>query len=792
MDVKRPTSSQDAIGLLALLAMVVWFSQGMIWEGKIPFYRDLSLYFYPIRFSLAQSFHAGELPLWDRHIAMGFPLLADFQSAAFYPPHIFYLILPFFSAINVNFLFHYSAAATGSYLLCRWWRYPPYLAIVGAILFTFGGTIISLTNVLNHFQTAVWLPWLVFSWERLLLKGSGKNFLFFVLISLLQFLAGSPEIYVMSVGLAFLDGLRIRSTTMAISHRRAFSWLLAANALVAGLSMVQILPTAELFFESRGYLTIPLTESTIWSLHPLNLVNLFFLDKEVNTAVHNGLHLFFFREIPFLISYYMGAIVFLGICLGFFYSSWKEKGLLLGLIIIFFLFALGSNTPVYQMLFRYVPLFSLFRFPEKFFFLVYGLVLFIALRGLFDFLQPDRPISRGPILVLSLGFLPFFLLYLFVRHDTLPLSLFIARATATPLFSTAILHKTTAAVVNLERQVVLIFGFLLLFFLWKGGRLRKALFEVLLPLLVFVDLNSAHQPYQYLLEPGPLYDGPRILQSADSAQSRFFYYPGDSDLHPNYYSLLSQPSFAELSSLVVDNLLPNTGVLSGIDYMQEIDALRRWPYLVFLRSADNMPPDRLYKSLAALNVRYIVSFRTLPGKGIALVRHFPEYPSWLYRLDRTVPRVYVASKAIEEKNPLKIPDHLSSAEFDPLKEVFLDRPLAIPAKKGFQGRAEIVQYTNQRVSIRAFLNGSGVLVLADSFYPGWRVYVDGKEGEILRANLLFRGVALSEGEHVVEFRYQPRSFKIGLAISLFTLCGLAIFSFAPSTWRRRLYRPFAL
>ena len=137
-------------------------------------------------------------------------------------------------------------------------------------------------------------------------------------------------------------------------------------------------------------------------------------------------------------------------------------------------------------------------------------------------------------------------------------------------------------------------------------------------------------------------------------------------------------------------------------------------------------------------------------------------------------------RTVEEKEPIKILERLSKKEFEPLKEVVLDQPLSIPLKKTFKAQAHIIRYTNHQVAIRAFVNGSGVLILADSFYPGWRAYVDGEEKEVLRANLCFRAVPLSAGEHMVEFRYQPRSFTIGLAISLLTLCGVvgwSIFSF---------------
>jgi len=164
----------------------------------------------------------------------------------------------------------------------------------------------------------------------------------------------------------------------------------------------------------------------------------------------------------------------------------------------------------------------------------------------------------------------------------------------------------------------------------------------------------------------------------------------------------------------------------------------------------------------------------LSGAGITLVQNFPEYPSWLYRIRRTVPRVYIVAKATDEKDPVKILDQLSSAKFDPLQEVILEKPLLIPAKKGFRAQAKIIQYGNQAVTIHASLNGPGVLVLADSFYPGWHAYVDGEKSTILRANLFFRAVPLPVGDHLVEFRYEPRPFKIGLVVSLVVLSGIMI------------------
>ena len=64
------------------------------------------------------------------------------------------------------------------------------------------------------------------------------------------------------------------------------------------------------------------------------------------------------------------------------------------------------------------------------------------------------------------------------------------------------------------------------------------------------------------------------------------------------------------------------------------------------------------------------------------------------------------------------------------------------------------------------------LVLADTFFPGWTVTVDGEPREIARANLAFRAVAVGPGDQVVEFRYEPLSFRGGALLS--ALAALAL------------------
>jgi hypothetical protein len=98
--------------------------------------------------------------------------------------------------------------------------------------------------------------------------------------------------------------------------------------------------------------------------------------------------------------------------------------------------------------------------------------------------------------------------------------------------------------------------------------------------------------------------------------------------------------------------------------------------------------------------------------------------------------------------------------------------------------ASIQSYTSQDVQIEASLDRSGILVLNDTAYPGWMAVVDGRPAEWVNANYLFRGVLLSPGKHLVRFRYQPKSFRWGAAISGLSLAVLLVFGFMRP--RRRL------
>lgn len=92
---------------------------------------------------------------------------------------------------------------------------------------------------------------------------------------------------------------------------------------------------------------------------------------------------------------------------------------------------------------------------------------------------------------------------------------------------------------------------------------------------------------------------------------------------------------------------------------------------------------------------------------------------------------------------------------------------------------KVVSYQPQRMELHAKLNRPGLVVLADVFYPGWILAIDGKAAPVVRANRLMRGAFVKSGSHTLVYEYHPKSFLIGLRISivgLAVLAGLVVWS----------------
>ena len=89
-----------------------------------------------------------------------------------------------------------------------------------------------------------------------------------------------------------------------------------------------------------------------------------------------------------------------------------------------------------------------------------------------------------------------------------------------------------------------------------------------------------------------------------------------------------------------------------------------------------------------------------------------------------------------------------------------------------------------RVELVANLKTPGLVVLADTDYPGWRLMVDGRAAEILRTNGAMRGALVGAGEHRLVYRYDPASPKVGAGLTVAGIAALVLLLAAPAIRRR--------
>jgi hypothetical protein len=103
----------------------------------------------------------------------------------------------------------------------------------------------------------------------------------------------------------------------------------------------------------------------------------------------------------------------------------------------------------------------------------------------------------------------------------------------------------------------------------------------------------------------------------------------------------------------------------------------------------------------------------------------------------------------------------------------------------------VVEATFNTYAVQAEVAAPSLLVYSDTYYVGWRAFVDGAEVPVLRANHAFKAVRVDPGSHHVRFVFDPPSFKLGTAL---TVVGLAIAAAlcgwsAVAVSRRRAGRP---
>ena len=145
----------------------------------------------------------------------------------------------------------------------------------------------------------------------------------------------------------------------------------------------------------------------------------------------------------------------------------------------------------------------------------------------------------------------------------------------------------------------------------------------------------------------------------------------------------------------------------------------------------------------------------------------PEGSFGVIEFSGALPKVKRFNRWIVNTNEPSVLASLVDPQFDP-KEAVIVMDETVKASSHVESdetaMAEIESYHPKRVRIATTGSSDAVLLLNDRFHHHWNVYVDGEKQTLLRCNYIMRGVKVSSGKQIVEFRYEPP--QLGLAVSL--------------------------
>ena len=228
-------------------------------------------------------------------------------------------------------------------------------------------------------------------------------------------------------------------------------------------------------------------------------------------------------------------------------------------------------------------------------------------------------------------------------------------------------------------------------------------------------------------------------------------------------------------------LQPNTGALVGLSDLRGYDlpvsvdterlqaALNPRPVRPWFR-IDTLPSLNL---LRFAGVRAVVSTTPVEpaidlGQATIFARTIPDAMprAWLATSAEDVPSADIALERI-----ISNPTATTRPPIEGRGRKWIGAPL--------DGSGEVLPVrdfvsTSRTVTFTTSASVRGLAVLTDAWHPGWTVNVDGRPAVALRVGGIFRGVLLSPGEHRVEWRFEPWSWRIGCGLLQLSILGAAL------------------
>ena len=720
--------------VLAAYPDVLLFGQSFV-------FRDFSIFGYPLAFYHRESIWNGEIPLWNPYNNCGIPFLAQWNTLTLYPLTFIYLLLPMPWSVSLFCLVHLYLAGLGMYFLARQMTRNDFAATLAGIAFAFNGLMMHALMWPNNMAALGCMPWVLLLTRRAWEKG-GSAIAIAALVGGMQMLSGGPEIVLftwMIVGFFWLfDVISNRSLVQMIRR------IVPVVLLTAGLAAAQLLPFLELLHYSQRGASFA---DASWSMPKLGWLN--FLVPLFGTR-RGAQGVFTQIDQYWTSSYYVGVTIFsLSV---FAIARVRKKEVACGAIlcVVGLLLALGENSFVYPILRKVLPGSGLMRFPIKW---VVPLTFVFPLLAAFGVAAlSENPNDRKRRL----------------RYFTA-----IGSVLFVGIISAAVAGQGSAVIQNaLVRAGFLVLGLVAIGLIIYSKKERCA--QIAITILLWTDLIT-HMPRQNPSITANVFE-PNIVAESEFkpkpviGQSRTFL---TLDAFKAFYTRM----LPDLRADFLGRRITQLANFNLLDHVPKTDGF----YSLYLRDTEPIT-DALFYAQANQFPVGLADFL-----GVSYVGQMRQGTlEWNLR-NSHLPWVTIGQKPIfAEKRGTY--DRLKRPEFDPRAVVYIDSDVKHLLFVTNEVSAKIIstKFSPHQIDIQAEAEAPAVLSVAQSFYPAWSAFLDGKEVPIFHANYSFQGIAVPAGKHEIKFIYRDRQFRIGAIISVFSLsvCVAWLFCFRARSVKR--------
>ena len=218
-------------------------------------------------------------------------------------------------------------------------------------------------------------------------------------------------------------------------------------------------------------------------------------------------------------------------------------------------------------------------------------------------------------------------------------------------------------------------------------------------------------------------------------------------------------------------MLPNLNIVSGIPSANNFDPLTPERYSIYIKWMEALPENLRISLMERSNIGWVENRVTNTSEGIEF-----------QKLD-ALPKVQwrnCAEWVLESDDILQGLENNLGREVGDYR-VILERNQQLEIQEECIQSEHDLSYieTSTKVQIQVRTTNAGWIFLANVWYPGWNVYVDGAKEINHRADYIFQAVHVEKGNHLVEWRYEPKSLTVGAFLSGLSLLFMIVWSCWP-------------